>query len=385
MTELTTQITLIRLARDRVRLFAAPALFLLISAGSVAGGLLVGGPAGISLVAIGGLAALAAAYLAALVSSYRLQVEPGALKLRWLGGERRYRLLRGPVTRVVVRGAQAAALHPRFGALGWAVGPAVLRGEEPIELIRLSGSPGLILVPTDRGRLAIAARAENDLLSALTSAVRLQERLDQIATRRSLGSSALALPGPTPPAGSTPPVAPPPAPIAPRVLTGIERTLIEQRLAAERAAVQVAAEAGSVAAAGGGLAEPQPVVAAVEERQSVELPAERPSALIARKRERARWRRPGWFAVPGPASVAAALPVALPLIGAAIAWSAVALTGRPVLSSAETRLLLVGLALVGPLGAVGALMARTFYPRLSGLVIASAIAGLAMLTRTILA
>lgn len=385
MTELTTQITLIRLARDRVRLFAAPALFLLISAGSVAGGLLIAGPAGISLVAIGGLAALAAAYLAALVSSYRLQVEPGALKLRWLGGERRYRLIRGPVTRVVVRGAHAAALHPRFGALGWAVGPAVLRGEEPIELIRLSGSQGLILVPTDRGRLAIAARAENDLLAALTSAVRLQERLDQIATRRSLSGSALALPGPAPAAEPTPPAAAPPPPVAPRVLTGIERTLIEQRLAAERAAVQAAADAGLVVAADGGAAVPQPVVAAVEARPTVDLPAERPSTRIARKRQRAQWRRPGWLAVPGPASVAAALPVALPLIGAAIAWTAVAFTGRPVLPSAEMRLLLVGLAVVGPLGAIGAFMARTFYPRLSGLVIASAMAGLAMLTRTILA
>lgn len=106
---------------------------------------------------------------------------------------------------------------------------------------------------------------------------------------------------------------------------------------------------------------------------------------MTRQRERAQWQRPGWLAVPGPASVAAALPVALPLIGAAIAWMAITLTGRPVLPSGETRLLLLGLILVGPLGAVGALLARTWYPRLSGLVIASAIAALAMLTRTILA
>jgi hypothetical protein len=378
MTELRTQITVVRLARGRVRLFAAPAAFLVISAGLVAGGLLAGGPAGISLVAIGALAALAAAYLAALVSSYRLQVEPGALKLRWLGGERRYTLMRGPVTRVVVRGAGAAALHPRFGAFGWAVGPAVLRGEESIEVIRLSAARGLILVPTDRGRLAIAAHVENDLLAALTSAVRLQERLDQIATRRSMSGTVLALSAPTPPAA-------PPPPVAPRVLTGIERTLIEQRLAAERAVAQSTAGAELAAPAAGVVVEPQPAAAAVEAPPGEDVPAERPSARIARQRERAQWQRPRWLAVPGPASVAAALPVALPLIGGAIAWMAVTLTGRPVLPSAETRLLLVGLALVGPLGAVGALMARTWYPRLSGLVIASAIAGLAMLTRTILA
>lgn len=377
MTEQTTQITLVRLARDRVRLFAAPVILLLISAGTVAGGLLAGGPGGISLVAVGALAALAAAYLAALVSSYRLLVEPGALKLRWLGGERRYRLVRGKVTRVVVRGAEAAALHPRFGALGWAVGPALLRGEESIELIRLSPGPALIVIPTDVGRLAIAAHVEADLLAALTGAVRLQERLDEIAARRNMGNAVLALPGPAP-------TAPSPAPAAPRVLTGIERTLIEQRLAAERAA-QAAAEAETTAPAARVVAEPSPVAATVETPREEGVAAERTSASLARQRERARWQRPTWLAVPGPASVAAALPVALPLIGAGIAWLVVTVTGRPVLPDAETRLLLVGLALVGPLGAIGALMARTWYPRLSGLVIASSIAGLAMLTRTILA
>src|SRR5580765_1273660 len=150
MSELTTQISAVRLARDRARLFAAPVLFVLIAAAAVAGGLLLGGPGGISLVAVGGLAALVAAYLVALVSSYRLLVEPGVLRLQWLGGERRYRLVRGPVTRVAVRGENAASLRPRFGALGWAVGPAVLRSDESIELIRLGKGPPLIVAPTDQ-------------------------------------------------------------------------------------------------------------------------------------------------------------------------------------------------------------------------------------------
>jgi hypothetical protein len=227
MSELTTQITSVRLARDRARLFAVPVLFALIAAAGVTGGLLLGGPGGISLVAVGALAALVAAYLVALVSSYRLLVEPGVLRLKWLGGERRYRLVQGKVTRVSVSGENAAALHPRFGALGWAVGPAVLRGDEPIELIRLSTRPPLIVAPTDRGRLAIATAVESELLAAMTHAVRLQERLDEVALRRA--------------APPQPEVAPPP-PVVPRVLTGIERTLIEQRLAAERAAAQAAAE-----------------------------------------------------------------------------------------------------------------------------------------------
>lgn len=376
MSELTTPITAVRLARSRVRLFLAPALCVLLAAAAVGGGLLAGGPAAILLVALGGLAALAAAYLAALVSSYHLLVEPGTLKLQWLGGERRYRLVRGPVTRVAVSGKSGAALHPRFGALGWAVGPAMLRGEEPIELIRLSARPPLIVAPTDRGRLAIAAADESDLLAAMTHAVRLQERLDEVASRR---------------AAPAPVTAPRPAvPAAPRVLTGIERTLIEQRLAAERAAAQAAAEAPAapsvMAPAGEAPAGEAPAGEGPAEVAAAQVaPAARAAPRLGRPRVRARWERPVWLAVPGPSTIVAALPIALPLVGAAMAWIAVVVTGRPALPVGEARLLLTALVLVGPLGAIGGLMARTWYPRLGGLVSASALAALAMLTRTILA
>jgi hypothetical protein len=376
MSELTTQIASVRLARDRARLFAAPVAFALVAATAVAGGLLLRGPAGISLIAVGGLSVLVAAYLMALVSSYRLLVEPGVLKLQWLGGERRYRLVRGPVTRVAVRGESAAALHPRFAALGWAVGPAMLRGDEPIELIRLSTRPPLIVAPTDRGRLAIAAAVESDLLAAMTHAVRLQERLDEVAARRA----------------APPPVEPPPrppAPVAPRVLTGIERTLIEQRLAAERAAAQAAAEAERAGAAAEVVHEaptkPQPVPAAVMAAEPVAMVAPAGVARPSRRRERAQWQRPGWLSVPGPATVVAAMPIGLPLVGAAIAWIAVTVTGRPALPIDEARILLAALALVGPVGALGGLIARVWYPRLGGLVMASSVAALAMLSRTILA
>lgn len=370
MAELTTQITVVRLARDRARLFAAPAAFVLLAGGAVAGGLLAGGPAGISLMGLGGVAALTAAYLAALVSSYRLLVEPGALRLRWLGGEHHYRLVRGPVTRVPVSGHDAEALHPRFGALGWAVGLAVLRGEEPIELIRLSVRQPLILIPTDRGRLAIAPAAETDLLAALTYAVRLQERLDEVASQRGMPSAAVA---PVQARSEHP---------APRVLTGIERTMIEQRLAAERAAALATAEAERAAA--GAFLEAASSVSADVPPVAVG-PNSGAVAPVARRRERAQWQRPAWLAIPGPVSVVAALPIALPLIGASIVWIAITVTGRPILPEIEGRLLLVALGLVGPMGAIGGLIARTWYPRLGSLVVVSSLAALAMLTRTILA
>jgi hypothetical protein len=153
----------------------------------------------------------------------------------------------------------------------------------------------------------------------------------------------------------TAPVAPP----APRVLTGIERTLIEQRLAAERAAALAAAEAERAGAAAAvvheAVSEPEP--ATPPEASEVEAPAPVARPRVARRRERAQWQRPAWLAVPGPATVAAAMPIALPLIGAAIAWTAVTVTGRPALPVAEARILLAALALVGPVGAAGGFIA----------------------------
>lgn len=374
MPERVTATPVIRLARAQRRLLAAPFALLVAGAGAAVAGILVGGPAGIALLATAGLAALVAGYLLALVSSYRLQVEPGGLLLRWFGGQRRYRLVRGPVTRVAVSGEGAAALHPRFGALGWAVGPALLRGEEAIELIRLSTRTPLILVPTDRGRLAVAAEVESELLSALSVAVRMQEQIDEVASRR-------AAPVAAPVAALVAAATARPEPPAPRVLTGIERSLLEQRLAAEQAASLVAAETERSAAAEVVVPErAAPVPAAPPPPAAVERPR-----ATGRRRERVSWQRPAWLAVPGPASVASALPIAVPLVGAGIAWIAVTVTGRPALPVPEARLLTLALILVGPLGAAGALLARVWYPRLGGLVAASSLAALAILARTILA
>ena len=69
-------------------------------------------------------------YLAVMLLSVRLDVEVATLRLRWMGGERRYTLVRGAVTRVPLHGPEAARLRPRFGALGWGLGKARLRGDE---------------------------------------------------------------------------------------------------------------------------------------------------------------------------------------------------------------------------------------------------------------
>ena len=183
MTEHIVAIAPIPLARSIGRMLAVPALLLIAGVVAVAGGANVGGLVGIGLVAAGLVVAGLSLYLAVMLLTVRLDVQVATLRLRWLGGERRYTLVRGPVTRVALAGDEAARLRPRFGAFGWAVGRAKLRGDEVIDIVRLAPTASMILVPTDRGRLGIAPTSEEHLLSALAAAARIQQRLDEVAER----------------------------------------------------------------------------------------------------------------------------------------------------------------------------------------------------------
>ncbi|HET6380990.1 MAG TPA: hypothetical protein VFH63_08190, partial [candidate division Zixibacteria bacterium] len=240
----TLAIAHIPLARRPGRLLAVPLVLVLIAVAGAVGGVLVGGTPGIGLVAGAVVIAAVAAYLAVVPFTIRLDVEVATLRLRWLGGERTLTLARGAVTRVRLSGEDGARLRPRFGFLGWALGSARLHDEETIQLVRLAPTPTIILVPTDRGRFGIAPASEPQLVEALTAAARVQQRLDEVATR----ARAFLPPTPVPP----PPVLaepeptlpePPTAEARPRIMTGIERALLERRLAEERAAALAAAEA----------------------------------------------------------------------------------------------------------------------------------------------
>jgi hypothetical protein len=369
----TVALAPIPLARAPVRLLFGP--LVLLAAGSVAAvaGVLVGGMAGVGLVAAGVVVDALAVYLTMVLFSLRLDVEVAMLRLSWIGGERRYVLSRGAVTRVPLRGSEAASLRPRFGAIGWAMGPATLRRSEPIELVRLARSESVILVPTDRGRLAIAPVSEQQLLTALGAAARVQQRLDEVAAR----ARALA---PAPEQHVAPEAeAPAAAPAAEaHVLTGIERAMLEERLAAERAAALAAAEAElertrAMSAEAG--AEPRAAAAA-----AIVTPSPR------RLRRRATWQRPAW--VGGAPSLAQVMPfvaAAVPLIGAIAVWLAAAVIGRlDPLSDAELRPISLALLATGPVAALGALAARAWFPRLFGLVVVSSLAALVLVGRALL-
>jgi hypothetical protein len=376
MPERTVSIASVPLARAPMRLLVVPLVLLGAGVVSAVAGAIVSGAAGIGLVAAGGVVAVLAGYLALVLLTMRLEVEVAALHLRWLGGNRRYVLARGAVTRVPLRGPGAARLRARFGALGWAVGPATLRGSEAVEVVRLARSPSLILVPTDQGRLAVAPASEQALLDALGAAARVQQRLDEAA---GYARAAAAAPVVEPEAPPGPPPAPEPAPG--RLLTGIERTLLEERLAADRATALAAAEAERLAAAPAGGADRGPAADAVTAGErgapaALRRPAwlRRPAVHVARP----IIARPGW------ATLLPWIVAGLPLLATGAVATAAFIAGRLSLPDAELRLVGLALAVIGPGAGVGALIARTWFPRLVGLVVLTALAALLLVGRALL-
>ena len=169
----------VKLARSLPRLLAVPFLIFVFAGAAIAGGLVVvPPPVGFALIAIGALLGALGLALMVTLLSVRLDVGESAVQVSWIGGSRSYVLSPGPVTRVRLRGANASRLRVRSGAFGWALGRAVLRGEEPIHIVRLAPTATAILVPTDRGRLAIAPARDEDLLDALSRAARARQQLE---------------------------------------------------------------------------------------------------------------------------------------------------------------------------------------------------------------
>ncbi|MDH4334109.1 MAG: hypothetical protein OEW24_02440 [Chloroflexota bacterium] len=419
MSDEVTPIARLRLARSPVRVLAAPLVFALAGAAASAGGWMLGGIGGAGLAIAGALVVGSAIFLALFVFSVSVAIEPGTVHLRWLTGERRYALVRGSLTRITVQGPDRATVRARFGAFGWSLGRAVLRGQEHIDVVRLAATPTMIVIPTDLGRLAIAAASETELIEALGTAARMQQRTESASAAR-------------PPVAVVVPAVRLPEP-PPRPLTGIERALLEERLAAERAAAEASAASERLAAAELAKVDaptPQPTVEAVAP-PAPSIPVAPPTtAIIAvprarlrtRPRERAAWRRPSWLHLrrrgPGPAPVAMAAPataaasdaaprvsartvvrprvridpamisevlvLGAPLAAAAAVWIAWVIGGA-IFSPTDGRLLTLALALGGIGGALGAAAARAWYPRLGPLVSMTAVSALALVARAAIA
>jgi hypothetical protein len=386
----------IPLARSVPRLITAPLLGLLGGvASAAAGAMLASGPIGVGLMVFGGLVAIGALAAAAMLLSIRLEVDESAVGLLWPGGSRVYPLSHGPVTRVRLTGPAASRIDARRGMLGWAIGPATLRGNEAIEVIRLAPTASVIVVPTERGRLAIAPARDTDLLDALSRSARARQRLAALAA-----PVIPAVPEKEPQPEIAPEVAPevqesgPVAqreyaapPVERRVLTGIERVRLEARLEAEREA----ADRGEFLPAP---MEPEPAVpaapASAEQAHELRpepphvLGPEPPNAPIPERLEipvAASGRRRMAVRRPRPALGL----VVLPLFGAGAAWGVGLLTGRmPMPGTDLARLTTLALVMAGPATSIGAAMALAWWPRLVGVVVAGGLAASVFVARALI-
>ena len=353
MSDRIPPIARIRLSRSLPRLLVLPLLLLLAGAAAIGGGVtLISGTIGLVVAGLGVVIVLAALVCAVVLLSVRLDVEEAAVCLAWMGGERIYPLSPGPVTRVRLRGKDASRLRASPRLLPWQLGAGRLRGEEDIEVVRLGPTQTAILLPTERGRLAIAAADENLLLEALSRAARARQRLEDL-TREA------------------PPVDEPlhPAPrieVDPTLMTGIERAVFDGRMTEERMAAAGAAEAEQLAAAAS--------AQALESTAGTELDGAKPETRRRRLRMRLTPRS-------GPSLAL----LVLPLIGAGAAWGlAVVLDRMPDPGTDLGRLTALALVLAGPATTVGAIMARVWWPRLVAVVVAGGLATIVFVGRALL-
>jgi hypothetical protein len=235
----------------------------------------------------------------------------------------------------------------------------VLRGEEVINIVRLARTPTAILVPTHRGRLAIAPADDADLLDALARAARARQRREaEAAALAEQETAATAEETPEAEADEVPEPVP---------MTGIERAVLDQLIAAERAvAERAAAEAAEAEAA-------EAQAAADAERAEPEAAAPVP---VSRRRPRVGVRRPG----------ARTAFILLPLLGAGLAWGVGLATGRmPEPGSDLARLTTLALVMAGPATSVGAVMALAWWPRLVGVVVTGGLVASVFIGRALLA
>lgn len=349
----------IRLDRSLPRLLGVPLVVIAAGAGAIVAGVVSRGTSGLALMVLGGIVTLAGLVAGLALLSVRLDIEDALIRLHWIGGERRYPLARGAVTRVAVRGPHASQLRPRFGALGWGLGQARLRGEETIDVVRLAATRTVILVPTEHRRLAIAPHSEGELLEALSEAAQARQRLDELAR----ASEPPPVEVDEPPADGSGDLEPA------HELTGIERATLERRLSGERSARATPAMADRASA---GDAE-----AVASAAPALAPPAQRIPAVR---------RRPGWLSPQLPPALGASLAfIALPLVAAGAIWGiGGALDRLPTDGSDQMKVVTLALALGGPGTAVAALMARIWWPRIIGVVVTSGLAALVVAARALL-
>jgi hypothetical protein len=372
----------VRLARSLARVLALPILVIAAGVGlAVSGVVLVGGTAGLAMAGAGGVLVVVGVVLAAMPLSVRVHVEESVVRVRWLFGRQVHLLTAGSLTRIHLRGEGASRLTGGFG-FGWSLGRALLRDQEHVHVVRLAPTESVILIPTARGRLAIASSDEQHLIETLTHAAqaraRAEELLEVAPTALPTAAAAERVPQPGDPD------------FDPRLLSGIERALYEEWLVREQADALAALRREEPEPATEPLAEPspEPVRAAVPPSAESGPVIRRPS--WARRREGA----PAMIPMPTVPSRVRALPrrprrswflPVLPLAAAGAAWAIGVFAGEmPSTGSDSARLTALALVLAGPGTAIGAIMARTWWPRIAGVVVAGGLASSIFIGRSLI-
>jgi hypothetical protein len=161
-----------------------------------------------------------------------------------------------------------------LGGRAWAYGRARLRDREPIWVVRLAPVDALVVIPTDLGRLAIAPRSEGALLESLAAIGRAQETSDSVVD----GAAGVE-------AASAPVTAPAVPDPVPRLLTGIERSIVWDLLDAARVDEEAAAERAAAEAEAHGAPDVAgvPLATAAEEHAATERAERRRWTLLRRR------------------------------------------------------------------------------------------------------
>jgi len=393
----------ITLARNPARVLALPALIVAVGvAVGVAGLVVIGQLPGLAMAVLGGLIALTGAAIGLRAMTVQLFVEVDYLHLKALGLDRRYHLAPGQLSRLATSGPRRVKLGPRLAGVTGITARAQLSAGERVEVIRFGSTPSVVLVPTERGRVAVAAKSESELVEALMVASHTRAMRPAAAPAPVVTAAAAA------PVAAAPVVAAPvpaativesPAPARP--LTGIERMWLEERLAQERRAALTGAReeqaAASMSAASAALTparvSPVPLPPPVAAVAAVAIPRAAPAptppmptaaVVIPRVvRPRRRPARPQARRVVAPALAPNLLLIAAPLLGALAIWIA-SVVILPPPQDAGLDPLGAALLLSGPVAVLAIWMAQSRWPRLAGLTSASALVALLLVGRALI-
>lgn len=425
----------IGLTRSLPRLLALPIGAVLAGGLAVTAGLvLLDGGVGLAVGIAGGVALALGLALAVALLSIRVEVTQDGLRVGSILGSRHHVLATGPVTRMAITGPDAVPLRSTFGGRAWAYGRARLRDREPIWVVRLAPVDALVVIPTDRGRLALAPRSERSLLESLAEIGRLQQE--------SARMSGASVDDEGPAARVVPPPVPDPVP---RLLTGIERSIvwdlleaarIEEEAAAERVAAEAEARGAADAAGPGPGTEPSRGREAAERverrrwtlprrRQRAEPPQPQPEAAVdlvvavppgevelhaptpepvpmlapaaaadrtttaavrpaRRRRSRLRRRIDRLLSLPPAGRLGGIGLIALPLALVLAGWFTADSINTLPESLVGLRSVALAVLLAGPVTALGAIIARAAAPRLVGLVVVSALVAIIITARALM-